>query len=67
MLLLAGCGSCGAFLAAEEATYDAIAPAHIAYVASDASLSDEQRERRYRTIRGWRRTLDSRRALEDGR
>jgi hypothetical protein len=41
------------YVAADRATYDAVAPEYAAYVAADAALDDEQRDRRARTIRTW--------------
>jgi hypothetical protein len=38
---------------AERATYDAIAPAHAAYVQSDPSLSPEQVQRRLDMLTAW--------------
>ena len=39
---------------AERATFDAIAPAHAVYVASDPSLSPEQVQRRLDLLEAWR-------------
>jgi hypothetical protein len=49
----------GAYVAADRATYDAVAPEYAAYVAHDASLSDEQRARRDRTVQTWRLRLET--------
>jgi hypothetical protein len=38
---------------AERATYDAIAPAHAAYVQNDPSLSPEQVQRRLDMLHAW--------------
>ena len=48
----------GAYVAADRATYDAVAPEYGAYVATDATLSVEQRERRARTLELWRLRLE---------
>ena len=45
--------------AADRATYDAVAPEYAAYVANDATLSDEQRARRDRTVQTWRLRLET--------
>lgn len=49
----------GAYVAADRATYDAVAPEYAAYVANDAALSDEQRARRERTVQTWRLRLET--------
>jgi hypothetical protein len=51
-----GCGTTleGAYAQADRATYDAVAPEYAAYVAGDAKLTSEQRERRNRTVEMWR-------------
>lgn len=66
MLLLAvGSGGCallstpdGPQIAAERATYDAIAPEYRAYVATDENLTEEQRGRRERTVELWRARVE---------
>jgi hypothetical protein len=53
-----GCASLSspsaAYVAADRATYDAVAPGYAEYVRHDASLDDEQRARRERTLETWR-------------
>ena len=47
------------YVAADRATYEAVAPEYAQYVHSDASLDDEQRARRSRTIDTWRLRIES--------
>ena len=53
-----GCASlespAAAYVAADRATYEAVAPEYAAYVRNDPALSDEQRQRRGRTVETWR-------------
>jgi len=53
-----GCASLAspsaAYVAADRATYDAVAPEYAEYVRNDASLDDDQRARRQRTLETWR-------------
>jgi hypothetical protein len=41
------------YVAADRATYQAIAPEYAAYVHADPALDEEQRERRDRTLASW--------------
>ena len=41
------------YVAADRATYDAVAPEYAGYVNADAGLEPEQRERRARTLQTW--------------
>ena len=50
-LFASGCAS--ADLAADRATYDAIAPEYADYVRRDPALTEDQRERRLRTLELW--------------
>jgi hypothetical protein len=49
----------GTYVAADRATYDAVAPEYCAYVTNDPSLDDEQRARRRRTVDTWRVRLEA--------
>jgi hypothetical protein len=49
----------GAYVAADRATYEALAPEYAAYVAADPALADEQRARRTRTLETWRMRIES--------
>lgn len=51
--LLCSCGLSEAYVAADRATYNAIAPEYRAYVEADPALSAEQKARRERTIKAW--------------
>jgi hypothetical protein len=53
-----GCASLtspsAAWVAADRATYDAVAPEYAEYVRNDPNLDEDQRQRRERTIESWR-------------
>lgn len=54
LLLAAGCETPSqTYVSADRATHDAVAPAHRAYLQADASLSEEDRARRLRTLDAW--------------
>jgi len=61
-LPLAGCQALAAlgkspdaaYIAADTATFNAVAPQQAAYVAADPALTQEQRDRRIRTLQTWR-------------
>ena len=57
LLAMASLCSCGSipdiYVAADRATFDAVAPDYVAYVNGDESLNDDQRRRRLRTIESW--------------
>ena len=56
-VLLLGLSACTpqvAYIEADRATFDAIAPAYLGYVRTDGSLSDEQVMRRSRLVDSWR-------------
>ena len=42
-----------AYVAADRATYDAVAPEYAAYVGQDPALDEEERGRRARTLATW--------------
>jgi hypothetical protein len=48
-----GCLPSQAYVAADRATFEAVAPAHLIYVAKDPDLDVEQKARRVRTIETW--------------
>lgn len=59
-LLLSQCAGCSmlqvpsaSYVAADRATYDAVAPEYADYVDADAALDDEERARRGRTLATW--------------
>lgn len=61
LVALLGTGGCSAmqspvaaYVAADRATFEAIAPEYLEYVEDDPSLIDEQRQRRERTVAAWR-------------
>jgi hypothetical protein len=67
-LLLASCGCSalqsaqapgGAYVAADRATFEALAPEYAAYVAADPALPDEDRARRTRTLQTWRMRIEA--------
>jgi len=57
--LLAACGGVGGrHAAADRATFDAIAPEYSAMVAQSITLTEEQKERRFQTLRSWQARVD---------
>ena len=71
LLLLSPSGGCqalrntvgqtpaAAYVAADRATFEAVAPEYATYVASDARLDEEERARRERTVQTWRIRIES--------
>lgn len=62
-LALAGCGSLNeAYVKADEATYNAVAPGYLRYLASDAALSSgsgkDLRESCEDTVKSWKSRID---------
>lgn len=53
MLSLEGCAAPKAYVEADRAVFDVVAPEWADYFGNDAALSLEQKERRRRLIRGW--------------
>lgn len=53
LLLLAACSPGRGYIHADRLTYDVVAPAFAAYVGSDQSLDQGQRDRRLETLRSW--------------
>lgn len=58
-LTAGGCAPERAYVEADRATYQAIAPEYGVYVAADANLTAEQRQRRLRTIETWRLRIEA--------
>jgi len=58
-----GCGSLSnpsaAYVAADRATFDAVAPEYSAYVHNDPALDDEARSRRDRTVQTWKERVEA--------
>lgn len=55
-LMLGGLGACSptsAYVAADQATYNAVAPEYENYVHADPALSADQKARRDRTVQSW--------------
>lgn len=63
LVVMAGCESLknvsAAYVNADRATYEAIAPEYREYVANDPGLTPEQQQRRYRTIYTWKLRYES--------
>ena len=57
-IALSGCGMTPAYVEADRATYDAIAPEYLVYVVSDESLTPGEKERRARTLVSWQARLE---------
>jgi hypothetical protein len=55
-LFAAGCGAgpAASYVAADHATFNAVAPEHSAYVAADPNLTDADKQRRLNTLQTWR-------------
>lgn len=57
LLLLLSAGSCtgpaDAYVAADKATFEAVAPAYRAYVTADPALDAEQKARRLAVLESW--------------
>jgi hypothetical protein len=47
------------YVQADRATYNAIAPAHQAYVTNDSSLDELQKQRRYDLLTTWRKRVEA--------
>jgi len=61
LLLLAlslGCAS-APYVAADKATYEAIAPEYSNYVRTDSTLSDAQKKIREDTLSTWKRRIEA--------
>ena len=50
------------YAAADQGTYDAVAPKYLEYVASDDGLTAEEKTRRARTVDTWRLRLEQAKA-----
>jgi hypothetical protein len=60
MIIAGGCANQvpADWVAADRATYEAVAPEFTAYVQQDATLTPEQRQRRQNTVETWRVRLE---------
>lgn len=59
-LALTGCAQTSSlYLQADRATYDAVAPEYLDYVAADESLSPEDVNTREATITSWRKRVEA--------
>jgi hypothetical protein len=60
VLLITGCQTIPqTYSAADQATYEAIAPEYTAYVKRDDKLSTPQKELRLNTLRTWQERIDA--------
>ena len=59
LLCLASCQPAGAYVVADRAIYDAIAPAHRRYLIEDSGISPASKELRLQTLEQWRKLLES--------
>jgi hypothetical protein len=69
LLASAGAGGCAAlqsaqgpgetYVAADRATYEALAPEYAAYVAADPALADDDRARRAHALETWRLRIEA--------
>lgn len=56
---LASCTPTQVYVAADRATYEAIAPAHARYVAADPALDALQRQDRQDLLETWRKRIEA--------
>ncbi len=54
-----GCTPAGMYVAADRATYEAVAPEYLGYVAADPAMTADQKNRRRRTLETWRLRLEA--------
>lgn len=66
LALVSACTPMGAYVEADAITYEAIAPAHAAYIEADAALTPAQRARRLRTLETWRIRVQAARKANGG-
>lgn len=60
LLALAGCATPDRlYVAADRATYEAVAPSWSAYISVDPSLTAQQRARRLTLIETWRQRIEA--------
>lgn len=52
-MALAGCAVDAAYVEADRATFEAVAPRYSAYLEADPLLTDDARARNKRTVRAW--------------
>lgn len=52
-LVVSGCRPGSGYVAADRETFESVAPEYLAYVASDATLTKDQRELRERVVASW--------------
>lgn len=53
LFFVPACSVNKAYVAADRATFDAVAPEYLMYVEADVALDEKQKERRRETIRSW--------------
>ena len=63
VVVMQGCTIAPAYMEADRATYDAIAPHYTRYVVSDPNLTEGKKDRFLRTVESWRARL----AEEEGK
>lgn len=56
--LLGGCAISKEYVAADQETFDAVAPEYLKYVAEDAKLDQAAKDRRARTVSSWKLRID---------
>lgn len=57
--LASSCGTPQAYATADKLTYGAIAPEYRAYVLADPALTQDQKDRRLRSLTTWRKRFES--------
>ena len=59
LLFSIGCGSLDTlYVEADQATFNAVAPIYLEYSAQDTNLDADQRDRRARLVRAWKRRIE---------
>lgn len=53
LLVISGCAVQEKYVMADRLTYQAVSPEYMDYVEGDPTLTDEQRDRRRRTVYSW--------------
>lgn len=56
--VLAGCNVSKEYVDADAATFAAVSPEYLEYIKADAKLTQEQKDRRNRTVESWKIRLE---------
>lgn len=58
LVLMAGCSPGAGYVAADRATFEAVSPEYLKYLAEDGSLDEDQVTRRRATVGAWQARLE---------